>query len=63
MKSMTYNPLVSFIISVYNGEDYIEECIRSVFNQTYKNLEIIIIDDNSNDSTNYIIKRLAKKKK
>lgn len=63
MKSMTYNPLVSFIISVYNGEDYIEECIRSVFNQTYKNLEIIIIDDNSNDSTNYIIKRLAEEEK
>ena len=60
---MSYSPLVSFIVSVFNGEEYIEECIRSIFNQTYKNLEIIIVDDNSTDSTNLIIKRLAEEGK
>ena len=57
---MVKQPLVSFIISVYNGEAYIEKCIRSIISQTYENLEIIIIDDSSNDSTNLILKNLSK---
>ena len=56
---MINQPLVSFIISVYNGEAYIERCIKSIFNQTYQNLEIIIIDDCSTDSTNLILKNLS----
>lgn len=39
------NKLVSIIVSVYNGERYIEECIESVLNQDYKNIELILVDD------------------
>lgn len=43
--------LVSIIIPVYNVEEYLDECIQSVINQTYKNLEIWIVDDGSKDSS------------
>ena len=49
------NSKVSVIIPMYNSEKYIEECIYSVINQTYKNLEIIIVDDCSKDSSVDII--------
>ena len=38
-------PLISIIVPVYNVEDYIEECLESLVKQTYKNLEIILIDE------------------
>ncbi len=57
---MCYKPLVSFIVAVYNGESFIENCLMSIFNQTYKNLEIVIVDDCSCDSTNLILKNLSK---
>ena len=41
--------LVSIIIPVYDVEPYLEQCIHSVVNQTYKNIEIILIDDGSPD--------------
>lgn len=43
--------LISILIPVYNREDYIEECINSCINQTYKNIEIIVSDNDSTDST------------
>lgn len=43
--------LISIIIPVYNVEEYIDCCLRSVVGQTYKNLEIIIVDDGSTDSS------------
>lgn len=42
-------PLVSVIVPVYNVEEFLDECVESIVNQTYKNLEIILIDDGSMD--------------
>lgn len=47
---MTDNPLVSVIIPIYKVESYLRECVDSVINQTYKNLEIILVDDGSPDN-------------
>lgn len=51
------NSLVSIIVPIYNVEKYIDECIKSVINQTYKNLEIILINDGSTDSSYDICKK------
>lgn len=57
------NKLVSIIVSVYNGERYIEECIESVLNQDYKNIELILVDDGSFDSSNVILDKYSLKDK
>lgn len=54
-------PKVSIIVPVYNVEKYIEECLQSIISQTYKNLEIIAVDDGSPDKSYKIVERLAKK--
>lgn len=54
-------PLVSVLIPAFNVEDYIEEAVESITNQTYKNLEIIIVDDFSTDSTYHKISQLKSK--
>ena len=43
--------LITVVINVYNGENYIQKCLESVLNQTYKDLEILIINDGSTDNT------------
>jgi glycosyltransferase involved in cell wall biosynthesis len=48
---MSYLPLVSVIIPCYNCEAYIDEGLLSIVNQTYKNIEIICVDNNSSDTT------------
>lgn len=53
-------PKVSVIIPTYNSERFIEKCIESVLNQTLKEIEVIVIDDNSVDSTKSIIENYAK---
>lgn len=55
------NKLVSVIIPVYNVEKYICECIESVINQTYKNLQIIIINDGSTDNSKNLCNKYANK--
>jgi glycosyltransferase involved in cell wall biosynthesis len=54
-------PLVSVILAVYNGEKYLSEAIESVLVQTYAPLEIIVIDDGSQDRTSHIAKRYGSK--
>lgn len=58
---MESQPLVSVIIPVYNVEEYLCECVDSVINQTYKNLEIILVDDGSTDSSGKICDDYAEK--
>lgn len=53
--------LVSVIVPVYNVEKYIEKCIESIINQTYKNLEIFLVDDGSTDNSLNICKEYAEK--
>ncbi len=53
-------PLVSVLIPARNEEDNIEKCINSFLNQTYKNYEILVLDDNSTDNTYKIVETLAK---
>lgn len=43
--------MISVIIPVYNVKNYLEECIKSIINQTYKNFEVIIVDDGSTDGS------------
>ena len=43
------NPLISVIVPIYNVEKYLTRCVDSIVNQTYKNLEIILVDDGSPD--------------
>jgi len=56
-KSLPDKPLITIITVVFNGEKYLEETIRSVINQTYDNVEYIIIDGGSTDGTLAIIKK------
>src|SRR3989338_9907094 len=54
--------LVSILISTYNAEKYIEEAIESALAQTYKNIEIVIIDAGSKDRTAQIVKSFEDKR-
>ncbi|MDG6881292.1 Hyaluronan synthase [Phocoenobacter uteri] len=54
-------PLVSIIVTTYNLEKYIEHSIKSLLNQTYTNIEIIVVDDASSDNTVAIVDKIALK--
>ena len=56
-------PLVTVVVPSYNHEEFIEETIESIINQTYKNIELIVIDDGSVDNSVDIIKNLSYKYK
>jgi glycosyltransferase involved in cell wall biosynthesis len=54
---MNVKPLLSVIVANYNNEPYIRECLDSILNQTYKDLEIIVLDDDSTDGSPEIIRK------
>lgn len=56
-----FNPLVSIVIPVYNGSNYMREAIDSALDQTYKNIEIIVVNDGSTDDTEEITKSYGDK--
>ncbi|MFZ2832206.1 MAG: polysaccharide pyruvyl transferase family protein [Minisyncoccia bacterium] len=55
------NPLVSVIIPTKNSSQFLEACLLSIKNQTYKNIEIIVVDNNSTDNTKEIAKKYTDK--
>lgn len=54
-------PLISIIVPVYNVEDYVERCLNSIVRQTYQNIEVLIVDDGSTDSSGERCEQLAEK--
>lgn len=61
MEKEKYNPRVTIVIPVYNGEKYVSLAIDSALRQTYKNIEIIVVNDGSSDSTDRICKSYGNK--
>ena len=55
--------LISIIVPCYNMENFIEKCIKSILAQTYKNIEVLVIDDGSTDNTKYKIKKIIQNDK
>ena len=56
-------PLISIIVPVYNAEKYLQKCMNSLINQTYRNLEIICINNGSTDKSSNILKEYENKDK
>ena len=54
-------PILSVIVPIYNVENYLEQCLESIINQTYRNLEIILVDDGSTDNSGKIADNYQKK--
>jgi glycosyltransferase involved in cell wall biosynthesis len=53
--------LVSVIIPVFNGEKYIKQALETVYSQSYKNFEVVCVNDGSTDNTEAIVKNFDKK--
>ena len=58
---MTKQPLISIIIPIYNIMDCLEKCVDSCLNQTYQNIEILMVDDGSTDGTSKLCDKIGKK--
>lgn len=56
------NPMISIIVPCFNNERYIEKCLKSIVDQSYKDFEVIIINDGSTDNSKTIIEKLIKKR-
>lgn len=53
--------MISVIVPVYNVEEYLEECLESIKNQTYTNIEVILVNDGSTDGSREICERFCQK--
>ena len=58
---MIVRPKLNVIIPLYNAEKYIEKCLLSIVNQTYENINVIVIDDGSTDRSVDIVEKIAKR--
>ena len=56
---MGETPKVSIIVPIYNVEQYLRQCLDSLVNQTYKNIEIVCVDDGSTDNSGEILNQYA----
>lgn len=61
--SKEYNPLVTVLVPFYNDEKYANKCINSILAQKHKNIEVILVDDDSTDNTYKILKEFERKDK
>ena len=61
MKKKYKEPKVSIIVVNYNNAKYLDNCVNSVLNQSYKNKEIIVVDDKSQDNSIDILKKYKRK--
>jgi len=61
MNEQNCKPEISIIVPCYNVENYVEKCLTSLINQTFKDIEIILINDGSTDNTSAILKDFAQK--
>ena len=53
------NPKISVILPIYNVEDYLEDTLNCLLNQTFEDIEVLMIDDGSTDNSRYIIEKYA----
>lgn len=63
MTKASKNPLISVVVPIYKVEDFLEKCVESLINQTYKNIEIILVDDGSPDNCPKMCDEFSKKDK
>lgn len=61
MNKENKSPLITIVVPFYNGENYLNECVNSILNQDYINIEIILVDDGSKDSSSEIAENFALK--
>ena len=54
-------PKLSIIVPTYNRANYLKECLDSIINQNYPNIEVIVTDDNSTDNTKEVVKEYIQK--
>ena len=56
-----HNPTISIIVPVYNTSSYLEKCLDSIYNQTFKDYQLICVDDGSSDNSLQILKKYQNK--